>query len=214
MKRHLKVLLAGALVVVPFAITVYIVWALAGWLGRQGYMLLNSLGVPDSFPDWLVALLGAMMVVLCIYLVGLMTKLWIFRYSLGLLESWITRLPGIKTVYESVRDLMKLFGGDSSKMGRSVMYRVPGTDMSVIGILTNDSPLGVPQTPTRRVALYLPFSYMFGGPTIYVSPEHVEELDISVEQVLKLAATAHVGAQAIPPSEPGPAILQPAKPVQ
>jgi len=52
------------------------------------------------------------------------------------------------------------------------------------------------------VAVYLPYAYMFGGPTIYVSPEHVHDVDLSVEQVLKIAATAHVGAEALPVPTP------------
>ena len=44
----------------------------------------------------------------------------------------------------------------------------------------------------KKVAIYVPFSYMFGGVTLYVDKEHVRELDLPVEQALKLAATAQV----------------------
>ena len=55
MKRHIQVLLAGALVVVPFAITVYVVWSAAGWLGETGTNLLRNTRALDSlnkiFPE-------------------------------------------------------------------------------------------------------------------------------------------------------------------
>jgi hypothetical protein len=38
---------------------------------------------------------------------------------------------------------------------------------------------------------------MFGGPTFFASPEHIVEVDMSVEQCMKTAATAMVGAQTI-----------------
>ncbi len=50
------------------------------------------------------------------------------------------------------------------------------------------------------MAVYLPFGYMIGGVTVYVPREHLRELDMPVEQALKLAATAHV----TPPSEEAP----------
>ena len=37
-------------------------------------------------------------------------------------------------------------------------------------------------------------SYMLGGMTVYVPAEHVQEIDLPVEKVLKLCTTAHIGA--------------------
>ena len=51
------------------------------------------------------------------------------------------------------------------------------------------------------MAVYLPFSYMFGGITVYCEPDRIEEIDMSVEQCMKLCATAFVGQKE--PSEGG-----------
>jgi uncharacterized membrane protein len=97
---------------------------------------------------------------------------------------------------------MKLFGGEAGRMGRAIRYRPPGAGIDLLGILTNERPAGIADsTAERRVAVYLPYAYMFGGPTIYVSPEHVHDVPLSVDQALKMAATAHVGADA-PPEPP------------
>jgi uncharacterized membrane protein len=150
---------------------------------------------------------GAVLVVLAVYFVGLLTHWWIFRKILSIIEDWIARVPGVKTIYESVRDLMKLFGGDSSKMGQAVLYNIPQTDINVLGILTNDRPAGMGDGSKKLVAVYLPFSYMFGGLTVYVSPEQVHEAGISVDQALKLCATAHVGPHAVGTSG-SPVVIQ------
>jgi uncharacterized membrane protein len=36
---------------------------------------------------------------------------------------------------------------------------------------------------------------MFGGITVYCNPEQIEEIDMSVEQCMKLCATAFVGQE-------------------
>jgi uncharacterized membrane protein len=205
MKRQLRIFLAGVLVVVPFAVTIWVVYAAGGWLGKMGGSLLESVGLMDEpgetwWRRWGPAL-GAVIILAAIYAVGLLTRLWVFRGLLGLLDRLFERLPGIKTVYQSVRELMKLFGPDSKEMGRAVLYRPPGARMTMLGLLTNDAPKEIPAEDGRqRVAVYFPFAYMIGGPLLYLPREDLEEIDIPVETALKLAATAHIGihAQALP----------------
>lgn len=223
-KRHLKIFLGGALVVVPFAITLYVVWWLAASLANLGTGMLNNVGILKYLEAWkalgikvdhttfpakvievglYAKVLGAIIVIVGIYFLGMATHLWIFRRTLTVIEKWISRVPGVKTIYESVRDLMKLFGGDSARMGRAVLLNVPDSDVSVLGILTNENPAGVSDAGHKKVAVYLPFSYMFGGLTVYVPHERVQEANMSVDQALKLCATAHVGAEVAADVMPG-----------
>lgn len=202
MKKQVRIFLAGMLVIVPLAVTVYVIVAAGSWLDGLGNQLVRA--VLHKQKDVLPPGLGVLVLLAAIYLVGLMTHVWGFGRLFGYFEGIIARLPGVKVIYESVRDLMKLFGGDSAQLGRAVRYQPPGTDISFLGILTNENPLGIADGSGRgKVAVYLPYAYMFGGPTIYVSPEHIRDVDLSVDQVLKIAATAHVGAEAAPQALPG-----------
>ena len=188
MNKQLRILVAGALLVVPFAITVYVIWRVGTGLNELGRHVL-----PESIESMYG--LGIVVVIAGIYMVGLLTHLWIFRWVVALLERFVSRVPGAKTIYESVRDLLKLFGGDAQRMGRAVLYQPPGTQMTMLAILTNEKPAGPGSAGVGKVAVYLPFSYMFGGITVYVSPEHLRDVDIPVERALKLCATAEVGSE-------------------
>jgi len=191
--KQIRIMFSGAMVLVPLVITVWVVWSLGAWLDGLGTKLLPK-------DHMLPTGTGVLIIIGVIYVTGLLTHLWVFRGAFGLVERVFVRLPGVKTIYESVRDLLKLFGGDSQEMGRVVQYNVPGTDMSLLGILTNENPFGLaPDSPHRKVAVYVPYSYMFGGPTFFASPEHIVDVDMSVEQCMKTAATAMVGTQAILP---------------
>jgi uncharacterized membrane protein len=197
MKKQIGILIAGMLVVVPFGLTLYVVFWAGAWLNTMGDNLLSywHLSVPTG--------VGAIVILTGIYLVGVLTHFWLFRFLLRRLERLVARLPGIKTIYESTRDLLKLFGGDPKQMGRSVLYHPPHTSAAILAILTNDAPRGLPADQAgKRVAIYMPFSYMFGGVTLYVQKDSIEEIDLPVEQALKLAATAQVTREEEP--EPVP----------
>jgi uncharacterized membrane protein len=196
MKTQIRIFLSGALIIVPLAITAYVLYAAAIWLDGLG-----SRAVARFWPDArLFPGAGALVLVAAIYIVGLLMHVLAFRKLWEYFERLLSRLPGVKIIYESIRDLMRLFGGGAGSMGRTVEYRPEGASLSMLGIVTNENPPGAAADGPKRVAVYIPLAYMFGGPTVLVSPDHLRPLDIPVEQALKLAATALVGGS--PPPAP------------
>ena len=71
-------------------------------------------------------------------------------------------------------------------MGQVVRYRIPGTQIDLLGIKTSTSPID----DDGKVAVYIPMSYQLGGFTIYVDNQSITQIDMSVEQAMKIAATA------------------------
>ena len=188
MKKQLSIFLAGVMVLAPLAVTVWLICWIGSSLDALGRHILPNVPLPPG--------VGAIILIVAVYLVGLATRLWVFRGLLNMLEKFITHMPGIKTLYESVRDLLQLFGGDAKRMGKVVQYTPPGSDMTLLGIRTSDQPpYGAVDPQRHTVAVYLPFSYMFGGITVYCQPDRIKEIDMPVEQCLKLCATAFVGAK-------------------
>jgi len=199
MRKQLRILLTGLLVVVPFAITVWAIWTAGLWLDKLGIGLAlkpvwDLLGLHEKWNLADTHGLGALVVVLTIYLVGVLMHFWLFRRIVELAEKLIERVPGVKTLYESVRDLMKLFGPETRKtMGRVVEYRPAGSEIGVLGILTNERPAGT--ADAGKAAVYFPLAYMIGGPVLFVPRERLREVDMPVERALRLCATAHVTAE-------------------
>ena len=196
MKKHLKTFLAGAFIIIPFAITIYVIWAIGS--GLDG-LVQNAV---DAFTRGTggksIALwpaVGTVLVIGLIYCVGLLTRFWLFRSLLDIIENLFERLPVVKTIYEWIRDVMQLFGSQAKRMGRVVSYKMPNSDVTVLGILTNDKPKGLHPEDTGHVAVYFPLGYMMGGIVAYLPPEKLKEVDIPVEEALKLSATAQVTSQ-------------------
>lgn len=184
MKKQVRIFLAGALVVIPFAITVWAIVTVGMWVDNLVKAPLADRGI-ELFPG-----IGALILLASIYLIGLLTHFWAFRWALSLLEKLVTAVPGLKTIYESVRDMLKLFGGDANQMGRVVLYSPPDVDTAFLGILTNENPPGA-RSPDE-VAVYLPLAYMIGGPIVYVARRNLVDVDMSVEECMKICATAQV----------------------
>ncbi|MEI7835246.1 MAG: DUF502 domain-containing protein [Planctomycetota bacterium] len=187
MKKQMRILMSGVLVVAPFAVTVWAVWGLGQMLDSLVRDPVLKATKVDLFPGT-----GMLIVLAAVYLIGLMAQVWMFSWILTALEALVTRLPGIKTIYESVRDLLKLFGGDAKKMGQVVLYTPPGSTTTVLGIRTSPAGGGRSVSGRYTATVYLPFSYMFGGLTVFAPPESLQEIDMPVETCLKLCATAFV----------------------
>lgn len=199
MKKQIGIFLSGAVTIVPLAITAYVLVRVALWLDWMGTEVVKYFWGKDTelFPG-----AGAMLLIGAVYLVGLLMRVLAFRHLWDWVEGLIVKLPGVKVVYEMFRDMMKLLGDGSQSMGRVVEYRPPGSQgVGMLGILTNENPAGASNDPAaKRVAVYLPMAYMLGGPTVFASPEHLKDVNMSVEHALRMAATAHVGSHPSPAS--------------
>jgi len=196
-KKHLKIFVSGALVILPVAVTVWVVVMVTSWLSKMGEKVLVKTGIIDGFSEEFqsyAGLIGVMIIIVTIYLVGLMTRMIIFKQIMNLFDHMMSRLPGIKIIYESTRDLLELFGGEAGKAGYPVLYSPPDSEFKQLGIVTNEHPVGLADGDDS-VAVYLPMGYMIGGPIVYAKRDHVEKLDMSVETAMKLAATAFVSKE-------------------
>ena len=195
--------MAGALVIVPIAVTVWLISWIGAVLGAWGENLLRWIGLLQKLPSTdfnyggvvfnYAGAVGVIIALIFVYFVGMLANLWLFRRLFNFVDSTLSSLPGIKTIYESVRDLMKLFGGGGGgKIGYAALYTLPNTKIRMLGIVTNEHPRGLPNGD-NRVIVYLPLAYMIGGPIVYARPKDLERIDMPVETALKLAATAFVG---------------------
>ena len=185
--------MSGVLIITPIAVTVWLIVTVGRWLGRMGYELASASGLAnrlDIAPEY-VAWFGVGVAVASIYFIGMLANFWIFGKAFNLVDKMLSHVPGVKIIYESVRDLLQLFGSNSKDLGRVAIYTEPVTGQKRLGIVTNEAPAG--RIDNESVLVYLPMAYMIGGPIVYAKPSELEYIDMSVETALKLAATAFIG---------------------
>jgi uncharacterized membrane protein len=131
--------------------------------------------------------------ILVVFLMGVLMNLWLFRRLFRLMEKLFDRIPLIKTLYGSVRDMLGLFSGsESAGMSQVVLVTIQG--MKLVGFVTRESftelPAGV--GTTGEIAVYIPMSYQIGGYTVVLPRSAVTPLMWSVEDAMRFAITAGV----------------------
>ena len=194
MNKLIKLLLKGLAAVLPIGLTVYLIY----WLLATGEAIAQPILlwlIPDVFYFPGLGLLASMAMLV---LTGFLVNLYGFRYLVKLSHNIFERIPLVKSIYGAIKDMMMVFNLAEKKEMKSVVS-IEWNGAQVIGFITGE------QTGQRLfadqdlVGVYVPLSYQIGGITLYISRDRLTELDIGVEEAMRLALTA--GVQSNPKPE-------------
>ena len=195
MRKILKLTMSGLVTVLPLTLTVYVIWwvvhTLEGWL-RRALIALGIISPEHYWPG-----LGLFTGFLLLLAVGALVNAYAGRLLLKYWDDFLGRIPLVKTLYGGFRDVVSLLpsgSGEKRDLQRVVLARFGG--VHAIGFVTRED---VPPVLNAHgghgwVTVYFPMSYAFGGYTVYLPRDHVEHLDISVEDAMRLAITAGLTA--------------------
>ena len=185
----LNYLIKGLLIVVPIALSVFIVvWTVStvdSWLNIN-----NILGVnPITGSNRNILGLGLGLVITIILLAGIFVTYFVTEPMYNWFQRTLNRLPLLNFIFSSIKDLTEAFVGDEKKFNNPVLVEVEG-GMKRIGFLTqNDlSKLDLP----NDVIVYFPFSYSFAGQVYVVSKDKIKPLNISAAEAMKLVVSGGV----------------------
>lgn len=189
MKYISRVFLKGLAAVLPITLTLYFAYWLAISLERLLKQLI-LLGLPEGFywPG-----LGLLLGIGLIFLAGLLVDAWVVRKLLKLGEYLLEKIPLLKSVYGSLRDFMDYFSRTREDDESQKVVSVRLGETYLIGFLTGaESRSNLPAEIASKdmVCVYLPMSYQIGGFTLYVPRDTVENIDMSVEEAMRLVLTA------------------------
>lgn len=193
MKNFTRTILTGLAAILPIAITL----ALLTWLGSFAESLLGGI-LGRLLPEaWYFPGMGLLTGIGLVFVIGILLRAYFVKALFDWMEGWMQRIPLVKTVYGTVRDVMNLFsGGLEKKFGAAVLVQFPGTDYRLVGFVTREDFQGLPSAmgADGRIAVYLPMSYQIGGYTLLLPREQVHPLDLSMEEAMRFTLTAGVSA--------------------
>jgi len=168
MSRLLNHFFRGVVLLAPLAITVYVCvrvfTTIDGWLG---------IPIPG---------VGFLITVVLITLFGFLASSFLTRRLMATLEALLNRLPFVRLLYSSTRDLLNAFVGEKRRFDKPVLVApYPGGVARAIGFVTQESlaSMGL----LEQVTVYLPQSYNFAGsllifPTSAITPLDAESADV------------------------------------
>lgn len=185
----LNYFIKGLLVVLPIALSIFIViWAVTtvdSWLNLNNIQGVDPrTGASRNIPGLGLAMVVAIILAAGIFVTNLVTEP-MYRWF----EKVLDKLPILKFIYTSIKDLTEAFVGDEKKFNHPVLVEVEG-DMRRIGFLTQSdlSSLGL----TEESIVYFPFSYSFAGQVYLVKNTKISELHISAADAMKLVVSGGV----------------------
>jgi len=171
----IKNFLRGLVIVVPIALTLYLLYEAFVRIDR----LLN-LPTPGA---------GFAIMIVTIVAIGAVASNYFVRKFLRLTEVIFTRAPLVRLIYASIKDLLEAFVGDKKRFDQPVAVTIT-EGVRTLGFITQDD-LGFLALP-GQIAVYLPFSYSMAGTLVVVSRERVEALSVDSANVMALVISGGV----------------------
>jgi len=186
--RFLNYFLKGIVFLAPLAITIYVCvrvfTTIDGWLG---------ISIPG---------VGFLVTVVLITLFGFIAQSFLTRGVLNGVENVLNRLPFVRLVYSSTRDLLDAFVGEKRRFDQPVLVQpYPGGVARAIGFVTQESLLGLGLP--GHVTVYLPFSYSIAGQVLIFPTSAITRVNADSADVLAFIVSGGVTA---PPGPVAPKV--------
>jgi len=181
----IKSFFQGLVILGPIVLTVYAVIAV--------FTTLDDL-LP--FANQLGTGVGFLIVIALILLVGYLgTRFFVGRMLVQVFDFILEKIPGIKFIYSSVKEIIESFVGDKKKFTTPVWVKVNNDpEIFRIGFLTQKDFERAPQTDF--VPVYLPHSYAISGWVILVHTMNIKHIDnMTAAEAMKFAVSGGITTQ-------------------
>jgi len=182
MKVVVKHFLQGLLILVPMVATIYIVYVV--FVTIDGLLNIPIPGV------------GFLATIAFITLIGFLASNIFIRRLLHYMEKLFTKLPLVKLLYFSIKDLIGAFVGDKKSFNKPVVVTLsPESHTKAIGFITRESLefLGL----SDHVAVYFPQSYNFAGNLLVFSKDQVRPLEVDSSRVMAFLVSGGVSGSSV-----------------
>ncbi len=186
-----KKFLTGLITLLPVILTFYLLY----WFVIATESLLGGLIRAVISDDFYKPGMGVAIGLLATLIVGMLMQTIIARFIFARLENILSRLPVIKSIYLSIRDLLDYFSAEKDKDFEQVVAVSLGeSGLQVVGLVTQHDMRNLPAGFNQKDSLlvYIPMSYGIGGFAVLVPRSATRSLDMSMEDAMRFSLTAGV----------------------
>jgi len=207
-------LIAGLLVVIPLATTIWLTITIASWVINFLTRIPKQINPYDNLHPILVNLLnlvvGLTVPLLCILLIGLMARNIAGRWLLDFGERILQAIPLAGSVYKTLKQLLETLLKDSNgKFRRVILVEYPRQGIWAIAFVTGTMSSEIQSQMTRpMLSIFIPTT---PNPTTgwyaIVPEDEVVNLSMSIEDAFKVVISGGIvspTATSIPISLPTP----------
>lgn len=169
--------LRGLLLVIPFSITIYVIFICLIWIDN-----LIKLKIPG---------LGMIIIIIVITFLGYLGSTLLIKSIFDLIEKIIIKLPIIRIIYSSLKEVISAFVGDKKKFSKPVLVALnKSQNIQRIGFITQGNLKNIKFK--NKVAVYIPHSYNFSGNLLIVNVDNITKLNISSTEAMKFIVSGGI----------------------
>ncbi|MEA3443598.1 MAG: DUF502 domain-containing protein [Bacteroidota bacterium] len=180
MKKIAGYFLQGILYTAPIGLTIYLFYIT--------FEFLDNL-LPFNIPG-----LGIVIILAGITLIGFVGQWIISQPIISLFQGMIEKMPLVKVIYSSIKDLLSAFVGKERKFRSPVLVKISAdADIERMGFITQESlsEFGI----KNKIAVYIPSSYGLLGDLFIVPSENVTPINIHPTEAMKFIVSGGVSKE-------------------
>lgn len=197
MKKHI---MTGLVMLLPLALTFWIVSFLIHWLTEPFIGIAESMlravglkGTPFFFMSadqalfWTSRLLVLLFLFLSIFLVGVVGRYVVFKYLMRAGDTILHRIPVIRSVYKTSQELIQtVLSSDNRAFKQVVLVPFPHEECWTIGLVAREAPNAFDRIPVFVPTTPNPTS----GYLVMYERSKVKPLQLSIEEAFRYVISA------------------------
>jgi len=148
---------------------------------------------------WYLEAIGFIVAIVLVYLAGILLGNFLGRRIYARFEKLLLKIPGVKQVYPSVKQVTDFILGDEAKKqalpsNRVVLIEYPRKGVWTVGLMTGETMNAIEHIVGERcVTIFIPSSPTpFTGYTITVPAKEVYELPVNMDDTIRFVVSGGV----------------------
>jgi len=188
-----KYLFQGLLLLAPFVVTIYVLY--------QAFIFLDGL-IPKELTVWTwdgavllvgdIPGLGLILLIALLVFIGFLGNTFIADPIINRFNKFLSRIPLLKVIYDSIKDLLSAFVGNKKKFTQPVLIKEHEQALSYkLGFITQEDVQDLVEKE-GLCAVYLPYSLAFSGMLVFVESKNVTPLKITSGEAMKFIVSGGI----------------------
>jgi uncharacterized membrane protein len=186
--------LTGLVVVLPVALTIYLIWTVVGIIDARVLPLVPAAYNPENVFGRNIFGFGLLIFVVFTTLVGALTKGLFGRQIIHFGERMVERMPIVRSIYNGLKQIVEtMLSKSGTSFKQACLIEYPRKGIWSIAFISTDARGEVPQKlgEPDLVSVFLPTTpNPTSGFLLFVPRRDVVVLDMTIEDAAKLVISA------------------------
>ena len=187
-----KLFVTGLVTIIPAGITILIFYFFISYLGSIFRPLLAYHPILHRLPAPVLSIFSFILLLIIILLVGGLTQGLVGRWFLNLLDDALVRIPLVRGIYGSARELTRSIFVDKKSLRKTVLAEYPRKGCYTIGFLMVEEKIDLGDNKKGLFIFFPATPNPTTGWLALIPEDEVIETNLPIEQGLKLVVSGGV----------------------